>query len=76
MPQAELLATAAALAERIAANAPISLRRIKELANKSLGTPVLFALKMGPGPSPYESEDSVEGARAFAEKRPPVWRGR
>ena len=76
VPQAELLDTAAALAERIAANAPISLRRIKELANKSLGTPVLFALKMGPGPSPYESEDSVEGARAFAEKRPPVWRGR
>ena len=24
----------------------------------------------------YESEDQLEGARAFAEKRKPVWRGR
>ena len=76
VPLADLLPTASAMAEKIAANAPLSLRRMKELANKSLGSPVLFALKVGPGPSPYESEDSVEGARAFAEKRPPVWRGR
>ena len=24
----------------------------------------------------YESDDQLEGARAFAEKRKPVWRGR
>ena len=24
----------------------------------------------------YSSEDQIEGARAFAEKRKPVWRGR
>ena len=75
VPLHELLPVAGALAERIAKNAPISLRRIKELSVKSLGTPLFFALKMAPGPSPYEAQDAREGAKAFTEKRASTWKG-
>lgn len=76
VPLSELLPTARALAEKIAENAPVSLRRIKELSVKSLGTPLFFALKMAPGPSPYETADAREGAKAFTEKRTSSWKGR
>jgi len=75
VPLPELLPAATALAERIAQNAPISLRRIKELSVKSVGSPLLFALKMAPGPSPYESQDAREGAKAFTEKRSASFKG-
>jgi enoyl-CoA hydratase len=75
VPLPELLPTAIALAEKIAENAPVSLRRIKELSVKSIGSPLLFALKMAPGPSPYESQDAREGAKAFAEKRSTKFKG-
>jgi enoyl-CoA hydratase len=75
VPLPELMPTAITLAEKIAKNAPISLRRIKELSVKSVGSPLFFALKMAPGPSPYESQDAREGAKAFAEKRATKFKG-
>jgi len=75
VPAADLIPAATALAEKIAQNAPVSLRRIKELSVKSIGSPLLFALKMAPGPSPYESQDAREGAKAFTEKRSAPFKG-
>ena len=64
------------LVRRIVANAPLSLRRYKEMATKGWELPVHAALRLNAGPNPYLSEDREEGVRAFVEKRAPRWRGR
>lgn len=56
--------------------APLSLRRYKEMTLKGWEMPVASHLRLNAGPNPYLSQDRVEGAAAFAAKRPPVWRNR
>ena len=78
VPQAELMPTALAMAETIAANAPLAVRATRKLAHLGLEMPMDYARRMGASliESVWTSEDSVEGARAFAEKRAPEWRMR
>ena len=71
------LEAAIELAERITANAPLSIAATKEVITKSADW---TAGNMWPnqeqiiGPV-FGSADAREGASAFAEKRAPVWRG-
>lgn len=76
VPADEVLPAALALAGKIAANAPLSVRRMKETAVKGVDLPLSAALRLDVGPNPYLSEDRREGIAAYLEKRLPRWTGR
>lgn len=78
VPLEQLMLTAETWAERILACSPLAIWASKEAALKGLGMSLEQAARTRfPGQTElYQSEDFVEGPRAFAEKRKPKWQGR
>lgn len=78
VPAGELMSAAMVMAEKIAANAPLTVRAARELVYLSTEMGRSAALRAGHHlfDRVYRSEDAQEGPRAFKEKRKPQWRGR
>jgi enoyl-CoA hydratase len=78
VPIGRLMATARELALRICANAPLAVRETLALARAAFALPEegLQARNDAAWARIASSEDAAEGPRAFAEKRPAVWKSR
>jgi len=78
VPHGQLPETARALALRISANAPLAVRETLALARAVFALPEeqLQARNAAAWARIAASEDAREGPRAFAEKRPAVWKER
>ena len=80
-PPKELMAAARRWAGQICELSPMSIRASKEAVYKGLDEPTLEAAIKGQNRYPavaalYKAEDFIEGPLAFAQKRPPQWKGR
>jgi enoyl-CoA hydratase/carnithine racemase len=78
VPDASLRAETQALAERIAGNAPLSVRAAKKTAYLSARTGMAEAFDEAERiwEPVYTSADAQEGPAAFRDKRTPAWTGR
>ncbi len=74
----DVLTEALALAERIAANAPLAVRYSKSVMKRAVGVPESEAWEINQEAVGlvFSSADALEGSRAFAEKRAPDWQGK
>ena len=77
LPPEEVLTAAVGYAERIAANGPLGLAAVKELMRLWVSDPERAAKRRVHWHEVvFNSADAQEGARAFIERRAPVWQGR
>ncbi|MFA5664192.1 crotonase/enoyl-CoA hydratase family protein [Castellaniella sp.] len=74
----QALEAALQLARRISANGPLAVRTAKAMITQSRNwrPEDMFDLQRPRIAPVFASEDAREGARAFAEKRAPVWQGK
>ncbi|HUK09603.1 MAG TPA: enoyl-CoA hydratase-related protein [Stellaceae bacterium] len=73
----EALAEARKIAQRLASGPPLAIRRIKSLTRYApMDFERALQVQLDNAPQIFSSEDFHEGARAFLEKRKPVFRGR
>ncbi len=77
-PQADFMAQALRIAEKVAQRSQVAVRLTKEAINKALQSPLHEGLEFERRNFliAFGSEDKVEGIRAFIEKRRAVWRNR
>jgi enoyl-CoA hydratase/carnithine racemase len=76
-PPETVLDVALEYAQRIAGNGPLGVRAVKELVRLGVANAARAVERRAEWqPVVFESEDAKEGARAFMEKRAPVWQGR
>lgn len=81
VPAADLLTAARELAARLSDGPPLVFASIKEVIRETSHLSIADAFdrvtkrKLATVDKLYSSDDQKEGARAFAEKRKPVWRG-
>lgn len=78
VPGDELMDAARALADKIAANAPLAVQAIRAAVHRGLHLPVDEALRLEQfyAEPVRATEDAQEGIRAFTERREPVFKGR
>jgi enoyl-CoA hydratase/carnithine racemase len=77
VPADEVMATARALAGRMAHNGPLAMRKVKQVMLESSGRSLAdgFAAEDQAVKVVLRSADAREGSRAFTEKRPPRFTG-
>jgi enoyl-CoA hydratase/carnithine racemase len=78
VPRGQAVARARAIGEEIAERGPLAVRAVKRLIDDGLDRPLAdgHAAEIETSVRIFATDDLLEGARSFVEKRPPEYRGR